>query len=284
MRILFTGADGQLGQQFSKIKRIEGIDYFFTSKNDIDITDLSKVSSYILDNRISHIINCAAYTNVDKAEINNDIAFNVNFNGVNNLIKTVEINKISLIHFSTDYVYSGINSKPIKENEFINPINFYGYSKREGEKLIQKSNSNSIIIRTSWLYSKFGNNFVKKIIQKSMNRKKIKVVNDQFGCPTNAEDLVNTTMKIIYSENFFEKRFKEYNFSNEGHTSWYEFAKKIIEFKKINCEVVPITSSELKHSAKRPKYLNTDKSRIKHELNLDILNWQESLRNFCKSF
>jgi len=284
MRILFTGADGQLGQQFSKIKRIEGIDYFFTSKNDIDITDLSKVSSYILDNRISHIINCAAYTNVDKAEINNDIAFNVNFNGVNNLIKTVEINKISLIHFSTDYVYSGINSKPIKENEFINPINFYGYSKREGEKLIQKSNSNSIIIRTSWLYSKFGNNFVKKIIQKSMNRKKIKVVNDQFGCPTNAEDLVNTTMKIIYSENFFEKRFKEYNFSNEGHTSWYEFAKKIIEFKKINCEVVPITSSELKHSAKRPKYLNTDKSRIKNEFNLDILNWQESLRNFCKSF
>ena len=111
MIILFTGANGQLGQQFSKIKRIKGIDYFFTSLNDIDITDYSGLSSYILDNRISHIINCAAYTNVDKAEINNDVALNVNYTGVNNLIKTIEINNINLIHFSTDYVYSGINSK-----------------------------------------------------------------------------------------------------------------------------------------------------------------------------
>ena len=187
-----------------------------------------------------------------------------------------------MIHFSTDYVYNSDNLNPINEESNINPINYYGISKREGEKIIEKSTSESIVIRTSWLYSMYGNNFVKTMIKKGVNGEKIYVINDQFGCPTYAIDLVDCTLKIIDSNKF--NKHKVYNFSNEGFTNWYDFTKKIFELKKITCEIIPVSSDNYKTTAIRPKYSVTDKSRIKDIFNITIRNWDEALEEFIDNY
>ena len=187
-----------------------------------------------------------------------------------------------MIHFSTDYVYSSDNLSPINEESNINPINYYGISKREGEKIIEKSSSDSIIIRTSWLYSMYGNNFVKKMIEKGENQEKIYVINDQFGCPTYSKDLVECTLNIIVSNKL--NNYKVYNFSNEGYTNWYDFTKKIFELKKINCPITAISSDKYKSIANRPKYSITDKSRIKDIFNITIRKWDEALEEFIINY
>ena len=187
-----------------------------------------------------------------------------------------------MIHFSTDYVYNSNNLNPVKEDSDINPINYYGFSKREGEKIIEKSSSDSIIIRTSWLYSKYGNNFVKTLIKKGENGEKIFVINNQFGCPTYSKDLVDCTLKIIAVNKF--KNHKVYNFSNEGFTNWYDFAKKIFELKRINSKVFPIDSVNYKSKVIRPKYSITDKSRIKDIFNINIRKWDEALEEFIINY
>ena len=187
-----------------------------------------------------------------------------------------------MIHFSTDYVYNSDNLNPIKEDSNINPINYYGISKREGERIIEKSSSDSIIIRTSWLYSMYGNNFVKTMIKKGENSDKVYVINDQFGCPTFSKDLVNCTLNIITSNKF--NKHKVYNFSNEGFTNWYEFTKKIFELKKINCDIIPVDSNSYKTTAIRPKFSVTDKSRIKDIFNITIRNWDEALEEFIINY
>ena len=187
-----------------------------------------------------------------------------------------------MIHFSTDYVYNSNNITPIREDSNINPVNYYGISKREGEKIIEKSSSNSIIIRTSWLYSKYGINFVKTMIKKGENEKKVYVINDQFGCPTYSKDLVECTLSMIDSNNF--NKNKTYNFSNEGYTNWYELTKKIFELKKIKCEVVPVDSNQYKNIAIRPKFSITDKSRIKDIFNISIRRWDEALEEFIINY
>ena len=187
-----------------------------------------------------------------------------------------------MIHFSTDYVYNSDNLNPIKEDSNINPINFYGISKREGEKIIEKSSSDSIIIRTSWLYSMYGNNFVKTMIKNGENADKVYVINDQFGCPTYSKDLVDCTLNIIASNKF--NKHKVYNFSNEGFTNWYEFTKKIFELKKITCDIIPVDSNNYKTTAIRPKFSVTDKSRIKDIFNITIRNWDEALKEFIINY
>ena len=187
-----------------------------------------------------------------------------------------------MIHFSTDYVYSSDNLSPIDEESNINPINYYGISKREGEKIIEKSSSDSIIIRTSWLYSMYGNNFVKTMIEKGENQEKIYVINDQFGCPTYSKDLVECTLNIIVSNKL--NNYKIYNYSNEGYTNWYDFTKKIFELKKINCPIIAVSSDKYKSIANRPKHCITDKSRIKDIFNITIRKWDEALEEFLINY
>ena len=278
MKILVTGASGQLGQEFQNNVSKSKDDFYFTDETELDITNKNHVLNYVSNNQIKLIINCAAYTNVNKSETNKKQAIKVNVDGVRNLVEVCEERKLKMIHFSTDYVYNSDNLNPIKENSNINPINYYGISKREGEKIIEKSLSDSIIIRTSWLYSKYGNNFVKTMIKKGKKGEKIYVINDQFGCPTFSKDLVDCTLNIIGSSKL--NKHKVYNFSNEGYTNWFDFTKKIFELKKINCDIIPVDSNNFKTTANRPKFSVTDKSRIKDIFNVSIRNWEDALKEF----
>ena len=282
MKILVTGASGQLGQEFKNNVSNSNHEFFFNDVNELDITKKKEILDYVTIYKIQLIINCAAYTNVNKSETYKNLAIKVNSDAVKNLIEVCEEKKLKMIHFSTDYVYNSNNITPIREDSNINPVNYYGISKREGEKIIEKSSSNSIIIRTSWLYSVYGINFVKTMIKKGENEKKVYVINDQFGCPTYSKDLVECTLSMIDSNNF--NKNKTYNFSNEGYTNWYELTKKIFELKKIKCEVVPVDSNQYKNIAIRPKFSITDKSRIKDIFNISIRRWDEALEEFIINY
>ena len=282
MRILVTGANGQLGQEFKNNVSNSNHEFFFNDVNELDITKKEEILDYVTIYKIQLIINCAAYTNVNKSETYKNLAIKVNSDAVKNLIEVCEEKKLKMIHFSTDYVYNSNNMTPIREDSNINPVNYYGISKREGEKIIEKSSSNSIIIRTSWLYSKYGINFVKTMIKKGENEKKVYVINDQFGCPTYSKDLVECTLSMIDSNNF--NKNKTYNFSNEGYTNWYELTKKIFELKRIKCEVIPVDSNQYKNKAIRPKFSITDKSRIKDIFNISIRRWDEALEEFIINY
>ena len=282
MRILVTGANGQLGQEFKNNVSNSNHEFFFNDVNELDITKKEEILDYVTIYKIQLIINCAAYTNVNKSETYKNLAIKVNSDAVKNLIEVCEEKKLKMIHYSTDYVYNSNNMTPIGEDSNINPLNYYGISKREGEKIIEKSSSNSIIIRTSWLYSKYGINFVKTMIKKGENEKKVYVINDQFGCPTYSKDLVECTLSMIDSNNF--NKNKTYNFSNEGYTNWYEFTKKIFELKRIKCEVIPVESNQYKNIAIRPKFSITDKSRIKDIFNISIRKWDEALEEFIINY
>ncbi len=282
MRILVTGSNGQLGQQFKNNVYNSDHEFFFTDENDLDITEKKEILDYVTIYKIELIINCAAYTNVNDAETNKRQAIKVNIDAVRNLVEVCEEKKIKMIHFSTDYVYNSNNLNPINEDSNINPTNYYGISKREGEKIIEKSASDSIIIRTSWLYSMYGNNFVKTMIKKGEKGEKIYVINDQFGCPTYSKDLVDCTLNIIISNKL--NKYRVYNFSNEGYTNWYDFTKKIFELKKISCDVVPVDSNSYETTVTRPKFSVTDKSRIKDIFNVKIRRWDEALEEFIVNY
>ena len=282
--ILVTGCDGQLGSEFSDLAYMyPDLNFFFKSK-ELDITFKKKIEHYLKENNINIIINTAAYTNVNKAEIEKDKADLVNELGIKNLVELSEKYNCKLIHFSTDYVYDGKDKKPICENEKVNPLTHYGISKRNGEMFIEESTTESIVIRTSWLYSNFGNNFVNSVLKKIDNKEKIFVVNDQFGCPTNARDLAFDTIKIINSKIKLDKHGKIYNYSNLGYTNWSNFAKKIIELSDIDYKVHDVSSNFFKSKADRPKFSITDKSKIINVFNLKIKKWDESLKTYLTNF
>ena len=282
MKILVTGASGQLGQVFKNNITKSDFDFYFANENELDITIKDDVLNYITNNQINFILNCAAYTDVDGSELNKELALKVNSFGVKNLVEVCEEKKIKMIHFSTDYVYNSKSINPIIEDSNIDPINFYGFSKREGEKFIENSLSESIVIRTSWLYSNYENNFVKTMIDKGKNGDELYIVNDQFGCPTYAKDLVNVILGMLNSK--VKPKNKIYNYSNEGFTNWYDFAKKIFELKRINCKIMPVDSENYKTIAKRPKYSVTDKSRIKDIFNISVRNWEDALKEFIFNY
>lgn len=282
MKILVLGGKGQLGQEFKNHFIKSDHKFYLTDLNELDITKKDDVLNFVNNNQISFILNCAAYTDVNGSESNKKLALKINSLGVKNLVQVCEEKKVKMIHFSTDYVYNSKSLNPIKEDSDINPINYYGFSKREGEKYIENSSSESIIIRTSWLYSKYKNNFVKTIINKGINNDQIHVVNDQFGCPTYAKDLVDVVLRILDSNKI--RTYKIYNFSNEGFTNWYDFAKKILQLKQINSRVLATNSSDFKTIAKRPKFSVTDKSRIKKVFNITIRSWEKALEEFIFNF
>ena len=282
MITLVTGSNGQLGKTIQSIVKNTS-EFIFTDINSLDITKKEKIESVIISKDIKCIVNCAAYTDVDGAEIEKEKADEVNDNAVKNLVEISETYKLRLIHISTDYVYNGINKSAISEYEHVNPQNYYGVSKLNGEKHIENSISESIVIRTSWLYSLFGKNFVKTIIEKSKSKDLLKIVGDQYGCPTNAYDLANAIIQIIKSKNRFDKESKIYNFSNLGHTSWFEFAKVIVKEINIKCNLEEIKTNEISQLSKRPKFTITNKTKIISAFNLIIPDWKESLMKFLKN-
>ena len=280
MRILITGSKGQLGQEFNRLKSSSKHEFLFTDLNQLNICSVFSISSYLRDKKIDCIINCAAYTDVRKAEIERDKALNVNSIGVKNLVTYCEKNNIKLIHFSTDYVYNSNNSKPINEEEFIDPQNYYGFSKREGEKHIENSKNESIVIRTSWLYSKYGNNFVNTIIDKSKTVENLKVIDDQFGCPTYAKDLAEAVIKILEIDKRLDEKAKIFNYSNIESTNWFNFAKKILLLYGSDKIIEPVDSEYFKDEVKRPKFSITSKQKIIDTFNLKINNWDKSLADY----
>ena len=278
--ILVTGCKGQLGSEFVNLETNYPEFNFFFKDLDLDVSNKKKLEKFINTQKINIILNAAAYTNVNNAEIERKKANLINSLAVKNLVKLSEIYNLKLIHFSTDYVYSGLDNMPIKENSPTNPLNYYGVSKRNGELFIEKSISESIIIRTSWLYSCFGNNFVNTIIQKAQKENTIDIVNDQYGCPTNARDLATDTMNIIQSKLKLDFDGKVYNYSNLGSTNWNNFGKKIMEYLKYDCKINEVSSRDFKSSIKRPKYSITCEDKIISNFKLNIPYWEESLKNY----
>ena len=282
MITLVTGANGQLGKTIQSIVKNKS-EFIFTDKNSLDITKKKKIESVIKSYDINCIVNCAAYTHVDQAEIEKEKVDELNCNAVKNLVEISETYKLRLIHISTDYVYNGINRSAISEYEYVDPQNYYGVSKLNGEKHIENSISESIVIRTSWLYSSFGKNFVKTILEKAKSESLLKIVGDQYGCPTNAHDLADAIIQIIKSKDKIDKESKIFNFSNLGYTSWFEFAEFILKEINFNCSLEEIKTNEISQLSKRPKFAITDKTKIISVFNLEIPHWKESLKKFLKN-
>ena len=280
MNILITGAKGQLGQEFKRLQNSFEGNIILTDIDEINICSLQSICKNLQNYNIDFIVNCAAYTDVKKAELEKEKAILINSYGVKNLVNYCEKNKIKLIHISTDYVYSSESLDPIIEGSNINPVNHYGFSKRMGEKYIEKSKLESIIIRTSWLYSRFGKNFVNTIINKLKSETEFCVINDQFGCPTYAKDLATDILKIIKSNADFTFENKIFNYSNLGYTNWFEFANTIRSKCKLQSSIKPVPSHFFENDVKRPKFSVTSKNKIINTFGLKIKNWETSLTNY----
>jgi len=274
--ILVTGANGQLGSEIHTL--VNDTHFFFTDKNSLDISDKKAVSVFCEDNKIEVIINCAAYTAVDKAEEDKENADRINHLATTYLAEIAKEQDISLVHISTDYVFDGKNHKPYKEDDAVDPQCIYGNSKLLGEEALFKINpKNTIIIRTSWVYSSFGNNFVKTMLRLGKERDMLGVIFDQVGTPTYARDLAKTILNIIPQLN--NKEVEVFHYSNEGVCSWYDFAKTIFELSDIKCKVNPIETKEYPTPAKRPHYSLLNKTKIKQQYALEIPYWKDSLRD-----
>ncbi len=276
--VLITGANGQLGISLQSIaENYPNYTCFFAAKSVLDISNFNAVSNFVNENKINIIINCAAYTAVDKAEDEFGLATEINHLAVENLAEVSKKYIIKLIHISTDYVFDGASKIPYLETAITNPTNNYGKSKLEGEKALLKVNpENSVIIRTSWLYSLHGTNFVNTMLRLFKSNKTVKVVSDQIGSPTNANDLANFLFTIIPS--IKNKEVETYHYSNKGTCSWFQFAQEIAKITNSECNVVPILSKDFNSKVKRPKYslLNTDK--VQQVFKVEILSWQDSLK------
>jgi dTDP-4-dehydrorhamnose reductase len=275
-KILVTGANGQLGSELAVLSlEYPQYEWYFADRTKITLDDLELLQVQLSKINPDIILNCGAYTAVDKAESEKELAFKINHLATELIAKYSFRNNAKLIHVSTDYVFDGSSSVALNEDAETNPINVYGASKRAGEISCLNENPNSIIIRTSWVYSKFGNNFVKTMQRLMAEREAINVVNDQVGSPTYAADLAQALMKIVESSNWIPGI---YNYSNEGEISWFEFALAIKDFGNYSCNVSGIPSSAYPTPAKRPEFSLLDKSKIKSVYNLDIPNYKESLK------
>ena len=274
--ILVTGSNGQLGSELRELSLEYKYNFYFTDSSVLDITDFIKVKEFIETNKIDVIVNCAAYTAVDKAEEDEINADRVNHLAVKNLATIAKNKRIKLIHISTDYLFDGENFKPYVEDDSTNPTGVYGKTKLNGENAMREINpKNSIIIRTSWVYSSFGANFVKTMLRLGKVRDSLGVIFDQVGTPTYARDLAKTILDIL--PHITNDRVEVYNYSNEGVLSWYDFAKEIMKMAKIECQINPIETKAYPTPAKRPHYSLLNKAKIKKEFNLTIPYWKDSL-------
>ena len=282
MKILVTGCNGQLGKELQQLAPdFPFHEFLFTDIAELNITDRPFVDQFIQQNKPDAIINCAGYTAVDKAETDFDFAMELNANSVDHLAKNAALINAFFIHISTDYVFNGTKSTPYIEEDQPDPQSKYAKTKYEGELATLRNASKGLIIRTSWLYSEFMNNFVKTILTKGAERGKLNVVFDQIGSPTYAMDLAKAIMEIIPKLDP-SKTVELYHFSNEGVASWYDFAKTIVEYSGINCVINPILTKDYPLPAVRPFYSVMDKSRIKQQFGIEIPYWRESLMECIK--
>jgi dTDP-4-dehydrorhamnose reductase len=275
MVVAVTGASGQLGQALQYIAlNYPDVEFIFASSAEADITDQSSLKNFFDRHKPHFCINAAAYTAVDKAESEPEKAYTVNVIGAKNLAEVCNTYNTTLLHISTDFVFDGTKDEPYTEDDLPNPQSVYGKTKLEGENEISEISGKYFIIRTSWVYSQFGNNFMKTMIRLGNERDSLSVVNDQTGTPTNAVDLAEALITIILSG---KTNYGIYNFSNQGSCTWYEFAKQIFEVNNINVDLKPIPTSAYPTPAKRPQYSVLDKSKIKSVFGIKILEWNRSL-------
>lgn len=282
MKVLITGSNGQLGSEIKElVSEFENLECIFKDLPELDICDIDMLTTIIIDQHINAVINCAAYTSVDQSEENPEIAEQVNVKGVLNLVNALEKINGKLIHISTDYVFDGNHSQPYKESDSVSPIGVYGETKRAGELAVLNSSIDAIVIRTSWLYSYYGNNFVKTMLRLGNEKESINVVFDQIGTPTYAKDLAKTCLNILSNAGStnISKKGSLYHFSNEGVSSWYDFATAIMEISNIDCKVVPIETKDYPTQAIRPLYSVLDKYKIKSDFKVTIHHWRDSLTN-----
>lgn len=276
MVVIIVGAGGQLGQSFQFIANdYPEIEFHFFSRYSLDITNKLNLQNVFKALKPEFCVNASAYTAVDKSESEQDQAYLINVEGVKNIAETCLNFNTTLIHISTDFVFDGNKNSPYTEEDEINPQGVYGKTKREGELEIIRILKKYFIIRTSWLYSQFGNNFMKTMLKLAQDRDSLGVVNDQIGSPTHAVDLANAIVKVILSSS---TNYGIYHYSNEGKASWYDFAKEIFEVNNIKINLKPISTAEFPTPAKRPKYSVLDKTKIKKEFNIFIEEWQDSLK------
>jgi dTDP-4-dehydrorhamnose reductase len=277
--ILITGANGQLGSELKVVsKNFYGYDFIFTDIDTLDLTNPEQTNKFIESSRPDWIINCAAYNLVDKAEDEPDIAMLINGTSVKNITDAIMGSTCKFIHVSTDYVYDGKSNVPYNENAITNPLSAYGRSKLAGEKHALL-HTGSMIIRTSWLYSSFGNNFVKTILRHGKEKESLRVVVDQTGTPTYAADLAVAIMNIVSGviRNQFALNAGIYNYSNEGVCTWYDFATEIISESGLNCQVNPVLTKDYRLAADRPVYSVMDKTKIRENYGIKIPHWRSSL-------
>lgn len=282
MVVLVTGANGQLGQSLQFIaEKYPQIDFVFCDSKALDITQKAGIESVFNKIKPDFCINTAAYTAVDKAETETEKAEAINVTGVKNLAEICKEFKTQLIHVSTDFVFDGTKKTPYTEEDIPNPKSVYGQTKLDGEKAVQAILEDYFIIRTSWVYSQFGANFMKTMLRLGAERDSLSVVNDQIGTPTNAVDLAEALVQIVVfvSQHPTHKVSGIYNFSNEGSCSWFDFAKKIFENNTINIDLQPIPTSSYPTPAQRPKYSVLDKTKIKLVFGIAIKGWEERLSN-----
>lgn len=279
-KILITGAQGQLGREIQELapSYASNFDFIFTDLNELDITNASAVQLCMEHHRPSYVVNCAAYTAVDKAEANPELAQRLNAEAASHLAKACRAVDAYLIHISTDYVFDGNACRPYAETSAVNPQSVYGETKQQGEANVL-SYANSMVIRTAWLYSNFGSNFVNTMLRLASERTELRVVYDQIGTPTNAADLAGCILHIIHEVSRGERSFVNgvFHYTNEGVCSWYDFALQIIRLGKRSCRVLPIESADYPTPAARPAYSVLNKAKIKLAFGIDIPHWTDSL-------
>ncbi|HNW51717.1 MAG TPA: dTDP-4-dehydrorhamnose reductase [Prolixibacteraceae bacterium] len=281
-KILVTGANGQLGNEIRRICRnFPGLEFIFTDVDMLDITNPDAVSVFMEASRPAIVVNCAAYTNVDGAEENVKNVRKINALAPQVLAAACAMQDAFLIHISTDYVFDGESAEPYTEEDITNPISVYGSSKLEGEEKIRTVFDNYLIIRTSWMYSEYGHNFVRSILSLARERETLNVVNDQFGSPTYARDLANCIIDIIIKSILNPKAYLPgiYHYANQGSCSWYEFAQEILNIAGIKtCKLIPVTTEQYPAVAKRPQYSVLDTTKVRTSFGIGIPNWRDSLR------
>ena len=279
MRVLVTGKNGQLGKSIHKIvaNKEQTNEFVFVGREELDLDRSDNITDYFRHNNFDIIVNCAAYTAVDKAEEEHELANQINHLAVKQLAGVCREKKAKLIHISTDYVFDGYSDQPYEETDETNPINEYGKTKLAGERAIQEVMlTNAVIIRTGWVYSEFGNNFVKTMLRVGDERDEINVVSDQIGSPTYATDLAEVILKLIdFQDN--EKPTEIYHYSNQGKISWYDFSKQIFKAANIDCWINPIKTREYPTLARRPQNSLMDKEKIYKEIGINTRCWKESL-------
>lgn len=277
MNILITGANGQLGNEMRKVSAVSPNNYIFTDVAELDITDKDAVLEFVKSNGVNIVVNCAAYTNVDKAEDDETTAEKINATAVANLAEAIKAVDGTLFHVSTDYVFGSEGNTPRSEDMPLNPLGAYGRTKLHGEQAIESVGCKAVVIRTAWLYSEFGNNFLKTMLKLTAERESLNVVFDQVGTPTYAGDLAIAIFTIIES-NIYNGNEGVYHFSNEGVCSWYDFATEIaVAAGNTKCNIQPCHSNEFPSKVTRPPFSVLDKSKIKKTFGLEIPHWRESM-------